>query len=74
LATFGARAGFSAAGASAFGLRVRVGFFSTWVGSATTAVSLVSAFFLAMVFLRAALFWATLTRAKAQIFTINRFG
>jgi hypothetical protein len=74
LGVFGARAGFSAAGVSTFGLRARGALFATGVALATAGVSLISAFFLAILFLRAALFWATLTRAKAKIFTINRFG
>jgi hypothetical protein len=65
-------AGFSA-GASTFGLRERVGFFSAGVSTAGTSTG-ASAFFLAMVFLRAAKVWATLTRAIAQKINDQPFG
>jgi hypothetical protein len=64
-------AGFSTT-VSAFGLRARVGFFSAGVTPAVTStVFSGSAFFLAILFLRAAIIWATLTRAIAQNSTIN---
>jgi hypothetical protein len=67
-------AGFSST-ASAFGLRARVGFFSAGVTSAVTSTGVSdSAFFLAILYLRAAISWATLTRAIAQNSTINLFG